>query len=134
MYRGIIFGLYRDSGIFNRHPYLCLAFLPLYFAVAHAHILYSQRHLSAADFRHAALMKLFQVSYTMLFGFYSAWIFTKSGCLWSAIALHSQCNYFGFPNFGVVLDWKTYLPKRILIGAMYLLGIVSFFGAKKIIY
>ena len=45
MYRGIIFGLYRDSGIFNEYPIYCLILLPFYFAIAHAHSLWDQRNL-----------------------------------------------------------------------------------------
>lgn len=131
MYRGIIFGLYRDSGVFASHPKLCLTLLPLYFAIAHAHILFKNRN--QPDFKQQALIKLFQVFYTQVFGFYSAWIYTHTGSLWSAIVLHSQCNFFGFPNFGVVFDWKTYLPKRIIIGMVYLLGIICFFAIKKLI-
>ena len=131
MYRGIIFGLYRDSGVFASYPKLCLTLLPLYFAIAHAHILFKNRH--QPDIKQQALIKLFQVFYTQVFGFYSAWIFTNTGSLWPAIALHSQCNYFGFPNFGPIFDWKVYLPKRIIIGMVYLLGIICFFAVKKII-
>ena len=40
MFRGIIFGLYRDCGIFKTHSTLCLTLLPLYFATAHTHILW----------------------------------------------------------------------------------------------
>jgi len=35
MFRGLIFGLYRDSGIYAGHPQACLYLLPLYFSTAH---------------------------------------------------------------------------------------------------
>jgi hypothetical protein len=37
LFRAIVFGLYRDAGVFAAHPALCVAFLPLFFAVAHVH-------------------------------------------------------------------------------------------------
>ena len=40
MFRGIIFGLYRDSGIFVGCPRTCVVFLPLYFSVAHINALW----------------------------------------------------------------------------------------------
>lgn len=39
-YRGIIFGLFRDCGTFNKSPTLCLVLLPSFFAFAHVHALW----------------------------------------------------------------------------------------------
>ena len=40
LYRGIIFGLFRDCGTFANKPTQCLILLPLFFSFAHAHALY----------------------------------------------------------------------------------------------
>ena len=44
MFRGLIFGLYRDSGIYAGHSRACLYLLPLYFSFAHLNALYLMRH------------------------------------------------------------------------------------------
>ena len=44
VFRGIIFGLYRDSGIFAGQPRTCVLLLPLYFSVAHINALWLIRH------------------------------------------------------------------------------------------
>jgi prenyl protein peptidase len=104
-YRGLIYGMFRDSGTYHRHPIACLVLLPLFFAFAHVHIMWRKRNeMSLDEFKRELVIKLFQVFYTQIFGMYSAWIYCKTDCLWAAIALHSHCNYFGFPNFGICLN------------------------------
>ena len=43
MYRAVIYGLFRDSGLFKEYPMTCLTCLPLFFAFAHVHILWTKR-------------------------------------------------------------------------------------------
>ena len=37
VYRGFIFGLYRDIGYFDNRPMTSILLLPLYFSLAHCH-------------------------------------------------------------------------------------------------
>jgi membrane protease YdiL (CAAX protease family) len=59
MYRGLVFGLYRDCGILESNRVACLTLLPLYFAIAHAHILWGQRHLPFNELKIQILIKVF---------------------------------------------------------------------------
>ena len=62
VYRGIIFGLYRDCGYFQKHKWFCVFLLPLYFATAHMNALWLQRN--SLNFKREAMIKLFQVLFT----------------------------------------------------------------------
>lgn len=53
-------------------------------------------------------------------------MYTSTGSLWSAIVLHAHCNYFGFPNFGIILDERVYMLRRLLIMVMYMIGVLLF--------
>jgi prenyl protein peptidase len=65
--------------------------------------------------------------FTQIFGLYSGLVYIKTGSIWPAIALHSQCNFFGFPSFKNFYDRRFRMTDRIVAGALYVLGLVLFF-------
>lgn len=73
---------------------------PLYFGIAHVHHLYEFRVMQPnAPFIVAVLRSMFQFTYTSLFGFFAAFVFVRTGNVFSAILAHSFCNYMGLPRF-----------------------------------
>jgi prenyl protein peptidase len=77
--------------------------------------------------RKALVMCAFQVMYTQIFGLYSGLVYVRTGSIWPAFALHSQCNYFGFPSFQNFFNRDFKLSDRIICGILYILGLVLFF-------
>jgi prenyl protein peptidase len=73
---------------------------PLYFGIAHVHHLYEFRltHPQTPLFI-AVLRSLFQFTYTSLFGFFAAFVFLRTGNVYSVILAHSFCNWMGLPRF-----------------------------------
>ncbi len=92
---------------------------PLLFGVAHLHHMV-ERVRRGQDLRTAALISLFQMVYTSVFGAYSAFLFLRTGHLAAPVVIHGFCNFMGFPDFSELL---TQPPKRrtLLLGA-YMLG------------
>ncbi len=119
----MVFGLFRDAGAYSSHPTWCRALLPAFFSVSHLH----RVCLPGIEVRRTLVQAAVVMAYTWLFGYYSACVFTWTGSLWPAVALHAQCNWFGVPNFGPVFDYRVHLMRRILIGSSYLVGIVLYF-------
>ena len=127
MFRGVITGIYIDAGTSEK---VCIWVLPLYFAYAHVHALYKQRHLPWDRFQKEILIKVLQVTYTHIFGLYSAWIFIRTKSLWAAIVLHGHCNHFGLPHFGDLFDNSINQYRRIMFAIAYIIGVILFFGFK----
>mmetsp|Transcript_7778 Transcript_7778/g.13049 ORF Transcript_7778/g.13049 Transcript_7778/m.13049 type:complete len:83 (+) Transcript_7778:658-906(+) len=71
--------------------------VPLYFSIAHTHASITAYWKGKASLKQAVGQSVFQVGFTSIFGLYSSWVFTRQGCLWAVIVLHSQCNYIGVP-------------------------------------
>lgn len=45
-------------------------------------------------------LPVFQLAYTTLFGFYAAFLFTKTGSIYPTISAHIFCNIMGVPQLG----------------------------------
>ncbi|KAF1961066.1 CaaX prenyl protein-like proteinase Rce1 [Byssothecium circinans] len=73
---------------------------PLYFGIAHIHHLY-EFHLThpQTPLVLAILRSLFQFTYTSLFGFFAAFVFVRTGNVYTAILAHTFCNWMGLPRF-----------------------------------
>ena len=73
---------------------------PLYFGIAHLHHLYEFRitHTEVPLFV-AVLRSLFQFTYTSLFGFFAAFVFIRTGNVYTCILAHAFCNWMGLPRF-----------------------------------
>ncbi|PVI02003.1 Abi-domain-containing protein [Periconia macrospinosa] len=73
---------------------------PLYFGIAHLHHLYEFRLTNPrTPLLLAVLRSLFQFTYTSLFGFFAAFVFLRTGNVYSTILVHSFCNWMGLPRF-----------------------------------
>lgn len=72
---------------------------PLYFGIAHIHHLYEFRLTHPqTPLLLAVLRSLFQFTYTSLFGFFAAFVFLRTGNVYSAILAHTFCNWMGLPR------------------------------------
>lgn len=73
---------------------------PLYFGIAHVHHLYEFRLThSQVPLPLVIARSLFQFTYTSLFGFFAAFVFVRTGNMYSIILAHSFCNWLGLPRF-----------------------------------
>ncbi|KAF2128772.1 Abi-domain-containing protein [Dothidotthia symphoricarpi CBS 119687] len=73
---------------------------PLYFGIAHVHHLYEFRITHAeVPFFVTLLRSLFQFTYTSLFGFFAAFVFIRTGNVYTCILAHTFCNWMGLPRF-----------------------------------
>ncbi|KAG7484956.1 hypothetical protein MATL_G00055640 [Megalops atlanticus] len=95
---------------------------PLFFGVAHFHHVIELLRFRQASVWGILFSAVFQFSYTVVFGAYTAFIFIRTGHLVGPVLCHSFCNYMGFPSLGAALDH----PQRLLILSCYLLGVVLF--------
>ncbi|BES93467.1 caax prenyl protease [Nesidiocoris tenuis] len=95
---------------------------PLFFGVAHLHHVFGLVS-SGVPLRNAALYSAFQLSYTTLFGAYSAFLFLRTGHFVSPFFAHAFCNFMGFPDFADVLSYDE--PKRSFTLLAFLVGLVS---------
>ncbi|CAI6328307.1 unnamed protein product [Periconia digitata] len=73
---------------------------PLYFGIAHVHHLYEFRLTHPqTPLLLAVLRSLFQFTYTSLFGFFAAFVFLRTGNVYSIVLVHAFCNWQGLPRF-----------------------------------
>jgi prenyl protein peptidase len=73
---------------------------PLYFGIAHVHHLYEFRITHPrVPFILAVARSLFQFTYTSLFGFFAAFVFVRTGNVYTCILAHAFCNWMGLPRF-----------------------------------
>jgi prenyl protein peptidase len=73
---------------------------PLYFGIAHLHHLYEFRvtHPEVSPLI-SILRSLFQFTYTSLFGFFAAFVYLRTGNVYTCILAHTFCNWMGLPRF-----------------------------------
>jgi prenyl protein peptidase len=73
---------------------------PLYFGIAHLHHLYEFRIThSEVPLLVAVLRSLFQFTYTSLFGFFAAFVYLRTGNVYTCMLAHTFCNWMGLPRF-----------------------------------
>nr|CAD7402417.1 unnamed protein product [Timema poppensis] len=65
----------------------------------------------------------FQLSYTTIFGAYSAFLFFKTGHFVAPLTAHAFCNHMGFPDFAEILTYKD--PRRCFLIFLYVIGLVA---------
>lgn len=71
---------------------------PLYFGLAHIHHIYERNLSSPGQLWQACVVSLVQFGYTTIFGWYAAFLFIRTGSVWSSIVVHSFCNCMGLPR------------------------------------
>jgi len=94
---------------------------PLFFGVAHFHHIIEEIRTGKRIF-HVILTSCFQMTYTTIFGAYSAFLFLRTGHLVGPVLCHSFCNMIGFPDFGGIGTCNY--PK--LVSLTFFLGLILF--------
>jgi len=95
---------------------------PLLFGLAHVHHAVDLVKNQKWPLIHAFLACLFQFSYTVIFGWYAAFLFLRTGHIASVVTVHCFCNFMGFPPLRAI---PSHPHKKILI-ITYLIGIAAF--------
>jgi len=101
--------------------------MPFFFAISHLHHAIAEYRQYGLKKRQMILKTLFRLAYTNIFGIYSGLVYIKTGSIWPAFALHSQCNFFGFPSFSNFFDREYTIPDKVIAGALYIIGTILFF-------
>ncbi|KAE9549099.1 hypothetical protein FO519_007699 [Halicephalobus sp. NKZ332] len=86
------------SLILQCFPGLVTTFVyPMFFSLCHMHHVLDDLN-GGLPLKSAVLYRLFQSSYTYLFGVYVTYIFTQTGHILGPILVHSFCNTVGLPS------------------------------------
>ena len=73
---------------------------PLYFGIAHVHHFYEFKLTHPhTPLLPAILRTVFQFGFTTVFGWFAAFIYVRTGSLYTCIIIHSFCNLIGLPRF-----------------------------------
>lgn len=99
---------------------------PLYFGLAHIHHVYERNMSRPGNLLNASLVSLVQFVYTTIFGWFAAFLFIRTGSVWSSILVHSFCNSMGLPRVtgrlsGSIIN--TILYYILLIGGALLFAL-----------
>lgn len=91
---------------------------PLYFGLAHIHHIYERTITHRGQFLAACTISIVQFTYTTIFGWFAAFLFIRTGSVWSSIMVHSFCNSMGLPRVtgrveGHILHSFIYYPLLI---------------------
>jgi len=97
--------------------YLC----PLFFGFAHIHHAIEGLN-TGLTLKVVVIRTAFQMSYTTVFGAYSAFLFLRTGHLIGPVLCHCFCNLMGFPEFGAIASSK--FPK--VVAVTYVIGLKIF--------
>lgn len=96
---------------------------PLFFGVAHLHHMIEKVTQHKEEVSDAFKQSLFQMSYTTVFGAYSAFLFLRTGHFLAPVLAHAFCNHMGFPAFNEVLAYDDKSIRRKLIAA-FVIGLL----------
>ncbi|KAH8378755.1 hypothetical protein KR009_001235 [Drosophila setifemur] len=100
-------------------PVAAVFITPLFFGVAHLH--HTAERLSlGVELSTALLIGLFQFIYTTLFGFYSAFLFARTGHVVAPFLVHAFCNHMGLPDLQDL--WQQDLWRRVVAINLYIVG------------
>ncbi|KAL0960486.1 hypothetical protein HGRIS_005527 [Hohenbuehelia grisea] len=125
VFRSCVLSVYHLAGV-SRNKLIFLA--PLAFGFAHVHHAwenYNRLGRTPAAAKRAIFMSLFQLAYTTLFGFYTSYVFLRTGSIYPAISSHIFCNFMGVPQLGYELS--VFPTKKIALWITYFAGIIGFF-------
>ena len=70
----------------------------------HLHHLYEFYLRNPTRLTLGIIQVLFQFVYTTMFGWFAAFVFLRTGSVWTVILVHAFCNYIGLPTFGRIHD------------------------------
>ena len=123
VYRGIILNLctFGDTA--------AVLFTPIYFSASHLHHLLKARNKEKEEFRREIFVRLFQFSFTWLFGIYAGFVYIKAGRnIIAPILLHSYWNIIQIPHLKTWFDIDVEQAVRTIVSIGYIAGIVGFFS------
>ncbi|XP_037937199.1 CAAX prenyl protease 2-like [Teleopsis dalmanni] len=118
VYRGCMMPLILQSFT----PMQAVFITPLFFGTAHVHHI-GERLGLGMELKTAILISVFQLTYTTVFGFYSAYLFARTGHIVAPFLVHAFCNHMGVPDLQDL--WQQHVFKRVILIIIYLVG---FFG------
>lgn len=104
VFRSLVVSLYLLAKV---SPTRIVFVTPLVFGVAHVHhmVEFVKSHTPAGRTLPPSnvlimglLRSLFQFAYTSLFGFFSAFVYLRTGNVFASITAHTFCNYMGLPR------------------------------------
>ncbi|XP_078170303.1 farnesylated protein-converting enzyme 2 [Carex rostrata] len=72
---------------------------PMFFSLAHLNHFIELYCQGGHSFSRAVFVVGFQLGYTVVFGWYAAFLFIRTGTLVAPILAHIFCNYMGLPTF-----------------------------------
>lgn len=85
---------------------------PCFFGLAHVHHAFELYLGGMYSTLQIVFNTIFQMSYTMIFGSFTNYLYLKSGGnLWSCILIHAFCNYMGFPQGSSLVQEYSILPQ-----------------------
>ncbi|KAI9031856.1 hypothetical protein CLU79DRAFT_730434 [Phycomyces nitens] len=102
---------------------------PIWFGIAHLHHMWENYRKFGSNkkaLQQAALYSSFQFTYTTIFGWYSSFVFVRTGNVWSPFLCHAFCNIMGFPDLQGVSYRKKW--EKIVIWTSYILGVILFYN------
>lgn len=124
-------------------PITAVFITPLFFGVAHIHHIVERLSMGmefttaliiSCKFKHTLSNLNFlqinlifflvsQLTYTTLFGFYSAYLFARTGHFVAPFLVHAFCNHMGLPDLQDL--WQQHLWKRVFFIFCYFAGFIS---------
>ncbi|EES18066.1 hypothetical protein BDA96_09G113400 [Sorghum bicolor] len=90
---------------------------PVFFSLAHLNHLF-ELHQQGCNFMRSLLIVGVQLGYTVIFGWYAAFLFIRTGNLLCPIVAHVFCNMMGLPVFS---------SPRTKASVAFMAGLISFF-------
>lgn len=101
---------------------------PLYFGLAHIHHIYERNLSHPGHMLQACVISLVQFTYTTIFGWFAAFLFIRTGSIWSSIFVHSFCNSMGLPRVtgrlpGSIIHTLMYYTLLVLGALLFALNI-----------
>ncbi|RKO85280.1 hypothetical protein BDK51DRAFT_32475, partial [Blyttiomyces helicus] len=100
--------------------------LPMFFGIAHLHHMIEYYNLggrTSEALRRAVLVSALQFGYTTVFGWYSTFLFLRTGHLAAPLVSHMFCNVMGFPDFSVL---QAGAKDRTVNLARFVIGVLLF--------
>lgn len=104
----------------------CVLLSPALFGLAHVHHLLNLTRSRGLPLRVALLSVLFQLGYTTAFGAYATFVYLRTGHLLSVVAVHTLCNFLGFPSLGWMSPSHPLYSRRHVIQLAVVAGVVAF--------
>ncbi|KAB7497297.1 CAAX prenyl protease 2 [Armadillidium nasatum] len=105
-------------------PMSAIFVAPLFFGIAHLHHAIDRVKLGL-PFTTVVIVSFFQFVYTSLFGFYSAFLFLRTGQFLPLFIVHAFCNHMGLPEIRELFNKPE--KQRNKLVAFHALGLIAWY-------